>query len=233
MNYVSRTISVCRLHSSIVLTLVLAACAAVDDTSIPGALPAASPQPLVDLPNCPDELSSASLLSYCLFNSAVLLRDAGYRAEAEKEFLKVLEVDEEHLLARRYLGDIYFEEENFELAERMYVSVIALDGTNALDHENLGVVYERRGETEEAIASYLAAIRIYPSNPETHYKLGLAYSRERGTMDQAIAAFLRAIELDATNPNYHFNLARIYEYIGRSTMADRHYRAAAELGVSP
>jgi|GEM_PF-6635171 len=217
----------------IALFLMLAACSAVDAPISSNTVAAPSPEPLVDLPNCPEDLSSASVRVYCLFNSAVLLRDNGYPEQAKQEFLNVLSVDENHVRAHQYLGDIYFEEDDLESAAQMYRGVVALDGTRALVHENLGVVYDRSGEPELAIESYLNAIRLRPANPETHYKLGLAYTRDRATMNEAIAAFERAIELDASKANYHFNLAQVYEYIGRETRAESHYRMASELGYSP
>lgn len=215
------------------LLALLLACSTVDTGQAPIAGSPSTPEPLVNLPNCPQDLSSPSVRVYCLFNSAVLLRDSGYPEQAKEEFLKVLAVDANHLRAQQYLGDIYFEADELDAAAQMYRAVIAIDPSNALVHDNLGVVYDLTENTELAIASYSEAIRLRPSNPETHYKLGLAYTRNRTTMNEAIVAFERAIELDASKANYHFDLAQVYEYIGRKTRADSHYQTAAELGYSP
>jgi len=186
--------------------------------------------PTIPIPNCTKELETPSVQAYCLFNSAALLLSNGYPELAKLEFLQVIRLDESHLESYLSLGDIYFEEMDFENAEKMYVSAIELSSENFQTHLNLGAVYDNIGSIEQAVNSYEAAIYLNPKSADSYYNLGLAYAKNTDFLDQAIQSFETAIELDPENSSAFFNLGQVLEYQQRRTAALINYRKAAVLG---
>jgi protein O-mannosyl-transferase len=91
--------------------------------------------------------------------------DRGRLAEAEQEFQKSVEI-ENNTLASNYLGDIYLRENLRDKARQAYRQVVLRDDYDSHAHFGLAKLFEAAGRTDEAVREYQAGLRTDPANPQ-------------------------------------------------------------------
>jgi len=84
-----------------------------------------------------------------------------------------------HAAAHINLGTLYYNRQEYALAERHYRSAIQIDPRYALAYFDLGNVLNETGRVEEAITTYKAAIQLAPTYADAHYNIALAYEKMR------------------------------------------------------
>jgi len=125
--------------------------------------------------------------------------------EAITAYLKVLEMDPVHAAAHINLGTLYYNRQEYALAERHYRSAIRIDPRYALAYFDLGNVLDETGRVEEAINTYKTAIQLAPTYADAHYNLALLYQGSNQTM-RAVQHWTNYLKLD---PASHWaNIAR-------------------------
>ena len=102
--------------------------------------------------------------------------------EAITTYLKVLEMDPIHAAAHINLGTLYYNRQEYGLAERHYRSAIQIDPRYALAYFDLGNVLDETGRVEEAINTYKTAIQLAPTYADAHYNIALLYQSTGQTM---------------------------------------------------
>ncbi len=128
----------------------------------------------------------------------------------------------------RRQGNVFFDQQNWDLARDYYEKAIELDPTDIAPRNNLGTVYEAQGRYEEAIAAYNKAIELDPTSNYPHHNLGVVYLAQ-GRYEEAIAAYNKAIELDPTDADPNVNLGVVYQTQGRYEEAIAAYKKALAL----
>jgi hypothetical protein len=83
-----------------------------------------------------------------------------------------------------YLGLVYKEKGNLNLAIKHSNKAIALDPLDPNAYSNLGIAYFEKGLIDESITAFRNAIRIKPTHANAHFNLGLAYG-EKGLIKEA------------------------------------------------
>ncbi len=101
------------------------------------------------------------------------------QSHAIATYQKVLELDPEHAAAHINLGTLYYNRQDYSLAEQHYRAAIAVDPRYALAYFDLGNVLDETGRVNEAVHAYRTALQLAPTYADAHYNLALAYEKIR------------------------------------------------------
>jgi tetratricopeptide (TPR) repeat protein len=135
-----------------------------------------------------------------LFARGITLEENPSRqSEAIAVYIKVLDMDPQHAAAHINLGTLYYNRQEYALAEKHYRSAIEIDPRYALAYFDLGNVLDETGRIEEAISTYKTAIQLAPTYADAHYNLALAYEKKREPR-KALQHWRAYVKLDATGP---------------------------------
>jgi tetratricopeptide (TPR) repeat protein len=135
-----------------------------------------------------------------LFARGIALEeDPAHQLQAIGAYKKVLELDPEHAAAHINLGTLYYNRQEYALAEEHYRRAIAIDRRYALAYFDLGNVLDETGRVAEAIQTYQAALQLAPTYGDAHYNLALAYEKIKEPR-KALRHWRAYTKLDTTGP---------------------------------
>lgn len=135
-----------------------------------------------------------------LFGRGIVLEEnPSTQNEAIAVYLKVLDMDPTHAAAHINLGTLYYNRQEYSLAEKHYRSAIEIDPRYALAYFDLGNVLDETGRVQEAIATYKTAIQLAPTYADAHYNIALAYEKMREPR-KALQHWRTYVKLDTTGP---------------------------------
>ena len=151
--------------------------------------------------------------------------------QAEADYRKILEHDQNNGLALANLATIELQANKLELAEQHIRAALAQSPDDAYNLSTLGYLKFRQEKFDEALDILNRAAKLDPNNPEIlNYLSGVL--GQKGLRQQAESALRRAITI---NPNYapaHHNLAVIYlsQTPPVPALARWHYQKTLEAG---
>jgi len=125
--------------------------------------------------------------------------DPNTQNEAIAAYHKVLEIEPSHAAAHINLGTLYYNRQDFALAERHYREAIETDPRYALAYFDLGNVLDETGRVKEAIQTYKTALQLAPTYADVHYNLALAYEKLREPR-KALKHWQAYVKLDSSGP---------------------------------
>jgi len=128
-----------------------------------------------------------------------LEEDATMQTEAIAAYLKVLDLDSSHAAAHINLGTLYYNRQDFNLAEKHYRKALEADPRYALAYFDLGNVLDETGRVQEAIQTYKTALQLAPTYADAHYNLALAFEKIREPR-KALKHWQAYVKLDTTGP---------------------------------
>ncbi len=128
-----------------------------------------------------------------------LEEDPATQTEALAAYQKVLEFEAAHAAAHINLGTLYYNRQDFTLAEKHYRAALQSDPRYALAYFDLGNVLDETGRVQEAIQTYKMAIQLAPTYADAHYNLALAYEKIREPR-KALKHWQSYVRLDTTGP---------------------------------
>ncbi len=135
-----------------------------------------------------------------LFARGIALEeDPNNQLQAIATYQRVLELDPDHAAAHINVGTLYYNRQEFALAEQHYRRAIAIDPRYALAYFDLGNVLDETGRVAEAIQTYNAALQLAPTYADAHYNLALAYEKIKEPR-KALAHWRAYVKLDTTGP---------------------------------
>lgn len=143
----------------------------------------------------PDEHEVASWFA----RGITLEENPATHAEAIAAYHKVLELESAHAAAHINLGTLYYNRQEFGLAENHYRHAIESDPRYALAYFDLGNVLDETGRVQEAILTYKVAIQLAPTYADAHYNLALAYEKLREPR-KALKHWQAYVKLDTSGP---------------------------------
>ena len=108
-----------------------------------------------------------------------LEEDPTTQREAIEAYQKALELEPRYAAAHINLGTLYYNRQEYTLAEQHYRAAVDSDSRYALAYFDLGNVLDETGRLEEAIQAYKAAISLAPTYADAHYNLALAFEKAR------------------------------------------------------
>jgi tetratricopeptide (TPR) repeat protein len=128
-----------------------------------------------------------------------LEEDPATQTEAIAAYHKVLDLDPNHAAAHINLGTLYYNRQDFGLAERHYRQAIEADPRYALAYFDLGNVLDETGRVQEAVLTYKTALQLAPTYADAHYNLALAYEKLREPR-KALKHWQSYVKLDTSGP---------------------------------
>ncbi len=128
-----------------------------------------------------------------------LEEDPNTQIEAIAAYHKVLELEPAHAAAHINLGTLYYNRQDFMLAEKHYRRAIESDARYALAYFDLGNVLDETGRVHEAIQTYKTALQLAPTYADAHYNLALAFEKIREPR-KALKHWEAYIKLDTAGP---------------------------------
>jgi tetratricopeptide (TPR) repeat protein len=151
--------------------------------------------------------------------------------QAEDDYLKILQRDENNGLALANLATIELQQNKLAEAEKHALAALAQSPNDAFNLATLGKTRFAQGKFDEALDALSRAAKLDPQNPEIQNYLGATLA-QKGQRAQAETAFRKALQLD---PNYapaHNNLAAIYlsQEPPLVQLARWHYQKALDAG---
>ncbi len=143
--------------------------------------------------------SPPSDVSELFARGIALEEDPNTQAHAIAVYQKVLELDPAHAAAHINLGTLYYNRQEYPLAEKHYRQAIEVDRRYALAYFDLGNVLDETGRVPEAIQTYNTALQLAPTYADAHYNLALAYEKIKEPR-KALRHWRAYVKLDTTGP---------------------------------
>lgn len=124
-----------------------------------------------------------------------------------------------------FLGLIYAEQKNLDLAIQYIKRSLQFNSVNADAYFALGIAMQQKGLTEEAMSHFQKAINLNPNNSEAYNCMANSLE-EKGQLDEAIANYQKALQLDPTNTNAYYRLGNTLKKYGKLDEAIVAYNTA-------
>ena len=115
-----------------------------------------------------------------------LYTDSSYN-EAEMQYRKSLEKDQDYFNASFNLADAVYKQERYKEASALFDALKDNAPTNedlAKVYHNLGNSLAKEGRLDDAIAAYKSALRINPNDNETRHNLALSKQQKKEQKQQ-------------------------------------------------
>ncbi len=147
----------------------------------------------------PDTTADENEAAVWFARGVALEEDPTTQTAALAAYQKVIECDPNHAAAHINLGTLYYNRQDFNLAEKHYRAALTADPRYALAYFDLGNVLDETGRVQEAIQTYKMAIQLAPTYADAHYNLALAFEKTREPR-KALKHWQAYIKLDTTGP---------------------------------
>lgn len=135
-----------------------------------------------------------------LFSRGIALEeDPQTHSEAIATYLRVIEKEPTHAAAHINVGTLYYNRQDYGLAEKHYRAAIEADPRYALAYFDLGNVLDETGRVQEAIQTYKIALQLAPTYADAHYNLALAFEKIKQPR-KALPHWRSYIKLDNSSP---------------------------------
>jgi tetratricopeptide (TPR) repeat protein len=128
-----------------------------------------------------------------------LEEDPATQPDAIAAYHQVLEIQPTHAAAHINLGTLYYNRQDFILAEKHYRQAIDADPRYSLAYFDLGNVLDETGRVHEAIQTYKTALQLAPTYADAHYNLALAFEKIREPR-KALKHWQSYVKLDTSGP---------------------------------
>ncbi len=123
---------------------------------------------------------------------AALAHEEGRLADAEKDYLKLLNQKPESGSVLNALGNVYLDQSRPDKAEAIFEKAANLNPPHPSACYNLGRLRQKAGDEKGAIDIYRALVKQEPRFGMAWNNMGVAY-REIGEPEEAISCFRRAV----------------------------------------
>ena len=128
------------------------------------------------------------------------------------------------------LGEIYMQEERYNLAEDMFRQAISLDPVHKPALIALGKVLQAQNQVNAALEAFLRAAVLDPSDADPIFLSGQLYM-ERGDNASAIRQFERVLKINSRYPKAHVALGKVAIKMGDPKKAIE--EASQERAINP
>ncbi len=187
----------------------------------------------IELFNRAINLDSSFALAFGSLGQAQLFKyqrtkDISFIESAIRNCDRAIELNDNLLLVRRTLGNIFIEEGKYEQANEEFQKVLEIDPANSDAYKGRASAFMKMGMTKEAEASYKKAIEMKPDYWGLYNQLGWFYYQQ-GRYRDAAAQFQQAITLNPDNSTGYMNLATMYYFLGQKDDAIKMFKKSLEI----
>lgn len=147
-----------------------------------------------------------------LTNLAIAYLHNGNRKESIHQLQLTIQHQPDFANAHFHLANIYFSQNDFELAEKHYRNAITLQARNIAYLLKLGICLTSQEKFSEAEHHLVAALKLEPHNIEALYTLGYIYMG-RGETASAVNHLRQAKKLTPNDPKILCTLAQALTYL--------------------
>ena len=133
----------------------------------------------------PDDMDTWKHLGEVQYRAGQL--DPSYLAEAAAAYRHVLEHEPDNLDVLRTLGNIAFDQDQYDIAVGYYQEYLKRKPDDINVQTDMGTMYLSAGKADQAISTYEAVLKTNPSFFQAQVNIALAY-RSVGQSDKALAA---------------------------------------------
>lgn len=147
----------------------------------------------------PEPVPNENEVSSWFARGIALEEDPNTHGDAIAAYHRVIELAPNHAAAHINLGTLYYNRQDFGLAERHYRQAIEADPRYALAHFDLGNVLDETGRVLEAVQTYKTALQLAPTYADAHYNLALAFEKLREPR-KALKHWQAYVKLDTSGP---------------------------------
>lgn len=137
--------------------------------------------------------------------------DPSYGPQALESWQHVLTIAPDDVDAIRGIGNVYYDQQKFDLAAAQYEKYLAIKGDDASVRTDLATAYLYQRQIDKAVATYQQAIAAKPDFLQAHFNLGLAYEAQ-GNREKALASLDKAHEL-ATDDDTRTRIERVKQQL--------------------
>lgn len=127
------------------------------------------------------------------YRSALEHHQQGQLVQAEALYRKVLNASPQHADALHYLGVIYHQNKQHDLAIETIAEALSIEPNNSDFLSNQALALKAAGRLEEAIKTLKHALNLAPNDLEIHYNLGNAYA-EHLQHEEAAKCYRRILQ---------------------------------------
>ena len=127
------------------------------------------------------------------YRTALQHHQQGQLAQAEALYRKVLEASPQHANALHYLGVIYHQNKQHELAIKTITEALSIEPNNSDFLSNQALALKAAGRLQEAIKTLQHALSLAPDDLEIVYNLGNAYA-EHHQYEGAATSYRRILQ---------------------------------------
>ncbi len=120
-----------------------------------------------------------------LYSKGMIAKNKKDYAESIRYFNKAIDKDDTYIDAYLDLGDVYYEQRQYDLEIQTFEKAIKLDPSNPDSFYYLGTAYEDKGMYDLAIKTYKKVLALKPDYKDALYQLGIDYL-VIGSKDQAL-----------------------------------------------
>ncbi len=124
-------------------------------------------------------------------------------AEAQKQISileSIVKQDPKNLKALLELGNLYFDNDQFDPAIRAYSRALEIDPKNADVRTDMGIMFRKKGDFDRAVAEFRRAAADDPKHVNSRYNLGVVLLHDKGDMKGAIQAWEEFLKVEPTGP---------------------------------
>jgi len=148
-------------------------------------------------------------------NAGMYFEDGLYKS-AEREYMKILEIDPTNARVYNELGMIAsLDDRRIRDSINYFIKSIKLDPRYADPFANMAIICQKIKNYGTAETYLKRAISLDPENPQYRFTLGWIYYEQKKNYDDAIELFNSAIGLDPKYADSHYALGLVYVDLGK------------------
>jgi cytochrome c-type biogenesis protein CcmH/NrfG len=118
---------------------------------------------------------------------------------SEKNFQSILQANPRDLNTLIQLGNLYFDNSQFNQAVDAYARALDIDPNNANVRTDRGSCFWSLGQPDAAIGEFEKSLKLNPTHAQTLYNMGIVYLHGKNNMAEARKYWEKLL---ATNPDY-------------------------------
>ena len=162
------------------------------------------------------------------YSVGMVLSREGKRDEAERHFLRALEIAPDYKEAHIGMGNLLSAQGKHQEAIERYREALRIRPDFAVAHNNLGLALGRVGMTREALDEFDEAVRLKPDYLDAHYNLARALARQ-GRLDEAVEQYEKVLEINPKNADARCNLGNTLAAQGKTSGAIDEFTKSLEI----